>query len=293
MTDIVTTASKAVTNAANNTFKMVANVTNSTKSSMNSLLPLGVSKNITNSGSTGGDLYGTLFLYGGLVIFFFGVLYFFNKQLGEGLDFMIRSIRNLLGITTQPASFPDPPGQNNQPNPPQNNTPTAQQAIIEKILPVGSKEVYNVSSNTFSFYDAEPLCRALGAELATYDQVKESWNRGADWCNYGWVKGQMAVYPTQQSTYDKTQNGTPEQAGACGTVGINGGYFDNPGLQYGVNCYGPKPAQTSHDEKMLMEDGKIPTSPSQLLYDQQVQKFKKEAPSLFIKPFNDDRWFTR
>ena len=34
---------------------------------------------------------------------------------------------------------------------------------------------------------------AFDAELASYDQVKDAWQKGADWCNYGWVKGQAAA----------------------------------------------------------------------------------------------------
>ena len=62
---------------------------------------------------------------------------------------------------------------------------------------------------------------AFGAELATYDQVRDAWKSGADWCNYGWVKGQAAVYPTQQETYDKLQTGAEDQRMACGMPGVN------------------------------------------------------------------------
>jgi archaellum component FlaG (FlaF/FlaG flagellin family) len=59
---------------------------------------------------------------------------------------------------------------------------------LNNMLP-GKKEVFNIADNKYTYSDAEPLCKAFGAELATYDQVKEAWNNGADWCNYGWVKG--------------------------------------------------------------------------------------------------------
>jgi hypothetical protein len=95
---------------------------------------------------------------------------------------------------------------------------------MNKIMP--GTEVFNISSNRYTYNDAEPLCKALGAELATYDQVKDAWTKGADWCNYGWVKGQMAVYPTSEETYQKTQGGSEEGRQACGRPGINGGYFD-------------------------------------------------------------------
>ena len=38
----------------------------------------------------------------------------------------------------------------------------------------GKKEVFNVSRNIYTFHDAAAVCSAAGAELATYDQVKEA-----------------------------------------------------------------------------------------------------------------------
>ena len=166
---------------------------------------------------------------------------------------------------------------------PQNQT----QSIVEKVLP-GGKEVFNISSNKFTYYDAEPLCSALGAELATYDQVKEAWSKGADWCNYGWVKGQMALYPTSGDTFKKMQSGPEEGRGSCGQVGVNGGYFDNPELKYGVTCYGKKPPQTSHSAADVSKN--TPTSPSALAYEQKVHEFKAISDSIGILPFNNTSW---
>lgn len=94
--------------------------------------------------------------------------------------------------------------------------------MVEKVLP-GHKEVFNISKNAYTYYDAEPLCKALGAELATYEQVKNAFEGGADWCNYGWTKGQMAVYPTQKETWEHIQEGPEDQRNACGRPGVNGG----------------------------------------------------------------------
>lgn len=163
--------------------------------------------------------------------------------------------------------------------------------IVEKVLPSsmgGKKEVFNVSANRYTYYDAEPLCRALGAELATIDQVKEAWGKGADWCNYGWVKGQMAVYPTSKDTYDKLQKGPAEQAASCGKVGVNGGFFDNPELRFGVSCYGSKPAQSQNDEKVV--SGGVPMSPDALEIDKKIQQFKRETDSIGVLPFNSNSW---
>jgi hypothetical protein len=164
------------------------------------------------------------------------------------------------------------------------------QTLMEKILPGGSTggDVFNVSSNKYTYYDAEPLCKALGAELATYDQVKEAWNRGADWCNYGWVKGQLAVYPTGDETYKKLQAGPEEQRMACGTPGVNGGFFDNPEMRFGVTCVGKKPVQSKHDQDIAAKGA--PISPDAFAFDKKVSQFKSEADHIGILPFNGNSW---
>ena len=148
----------------------------------------------------------------------------------------------------------------------------------------GSKQVFNVSRNIYTFSDAEPLCRAFGAELATYDQVKHAYKAGADWCNYGWVKGQLAVFPTQKSTYEKLQAGPEEDRMSCGVPGVNGGHFPNENQRFGVNCYGVRPAKTALDERIAAADT------SDIAFDRQVNHFKAELDSIPVNPFNSDSW---
>ena len=244
-------------------------------------------------------------IFVGLVVLFLIAFSVFNKQIKQGYEYVTNSFQQSVGLNTQPSVVaPVIPIQGSvkevtvPPVPPQSVTPVqhaaTHQSIVEKILPSGgAAEVYNVAQNKFTYYDAEPLCKALGAELASYEQVKDAWSKGADWCNYGWVKGQMAIYPTQKNTYDKLQAGPADQKGACGTTGINGGYFDNPDMLYGVNCYGKKPSQSAHDEAQLMDEGKVPKSPETLKVDQMVNEFKDQADSLFVKPFSDAKWSTK
>lgn len=241
-----------------------------------------------------------------LVTLFLVVFSLFNTQIKQGYEYVTLAFQKSMGLNNNPPPPPPLPPFVPMPMPvtmpavaPQTITPAQDAAdkhnsIVERILPsTGANEVYNVSQNKFTYYDAEPLCKALGAELATYEQVKDAWGKGADWCNYGWVKGQMAVYPTQEETYDKLQAGSADQRRACGTTGINGGFFDNPDMLYGVNCYGKKPSQSAHDEQQLMAQGNIPRTPEALDADEKVNTFKSEADSLFVKPFNNDKWGTR
>ena len=170
-----------------------------------------------------------------------------------------------------------------------NKQPVGMESVIEKILPP-AKDVFTVSKNDFTYYDAAPLCKALGAELATYDEVKHAWQKGADWCNYGWVKGQMAVYPTQKSTYEELQQGPPDQRAVCGKPGLNGGHFDNPELKFGVTCVGKKPSQSQHDANQVMSGATRPLTASGIEFEKKVQQFKDESDTLGILPFNKERW---
>ena len=49
------------------------------------------------------------------------------------------------------------------------------------------KQVFNISNNIYTYDDAEAVCKAFGAELADYHQLKDWYQKGADWCNYGWT----------------------------------------------------------------------------------------------------------
>ncbi len=76
---------------------------------------------------------------------------------------------------------------------------------------------------------------------------------GADWCNYGWSEGQLALYPTQEDSFAKLEL-NPETRGQCGLPGVNGGYFENKNLKFGANCYGEKPEPSgSQQDKLLQE----------------------------------------
>ncbi len=159
---------------------------------------------------------------------------------------------------------------------------------VKEALP-DKKEVFNISKNIYTFNDAAAVCAAAGAELATYDQVKDAYDSGADWCNYGWIKGQMAVYPTQKKTYEKLQKGAAEFRNACGQPGVNGGYFDNPELRFGVNCYGTKPAQKASDE-ILDSQVALPQSPAELEFEKQVQRFRDQMDAATVLPFHKGKW---
>ena len=188
---------------------------------------------------------------------------------------------------------PEPPNRapiinviNHAPTP---SSPPEEANLIERILPE-RREVFNISANRYTFYDAEPLCKSLGAEIASYEQIKAAYEEGGDWCNYGWSAGQMALYPTQNDTWQKLQAGPEEQRMSCGKVGVNGGYFDNPELRFGVNCYGVKPVQKNHDASIVSNGDNYPESPETIEFDKKVAKFRGLADTIGILPFKKGTW---
>lgn len=151
-------------------------------------------------------------------------------------------------------------------------------------------EVFNVSRNLYTYEEAAPLCKAMGAELATYEQVSNAQKNGADWCNYGWTKGQMAVFPTSKKTWAKLQSGPPAHRNSCGKPGVNGGFFDNPELRFGVNCFGSKPNKKDTDELLNDTDFSVPPTAEQIEFDKKVEKFREQIGNVSILPWNRKKW---
>lgn len=150
---------------------------------------------------------------------------------------------------------------------------------------VGTKQVFNVSDNLFTYDDAEAVCRAYGSELATYEQVVDAYKKGANWCNYGWTKGQLALYPIQASFWQKYQDSDPEEAESCGMPGINGGYFENKNMQFGVNCFGVKRVPKGSEQ---MKSAYVSDKEREIR--EKVNLFKRQLKNWKLMPFNEDKW---
>lgn len=162
--------------------------------------------------------------------------------------------------------------------------PAAPTSIIPEPKSLEKKEVFNVGGNEFTYDEAPAVCAAYGADLATYDQVNDAYSAGAEWCGYGWTQGGMALFPTQQSTWELLQQETDvTKRTGCGRPGVNGGYFD-PQNKFGVNCYGVKPG--SKGQKFpLPIPGTDPAS-----FDKMVDKFKSMISKFSVSSFNRDGW---
>lgn len=141
------------------------------------------------------------------------------------------------------------------------------------------KQVFNVSNNLYTYEEAQSVCKAFDASLATYDQIENAYNSGGEWCNYGWSEGQMAYFPTQKSTWSALQN-NPKTQNACGRPGVNGGYIKNPYVRFGANCYGVKPKEPANWVKPSYE----------LELEPENDEYAQLRDGVTINSFNATEW---
>lgn len=151
------------------------------------------------------------------------------------------------------------------------------------------KQVFNIPGNEYVYEDAKALCSAYGARLATYKEVEDSYNKGGEWCNYGWSDGQMALFPTQQKTFDQLQK-IEGHENDCGRPGVNGGYIANPKVKFGVNCYGYKPRMTPEEEDLMANKPLYPKTMKDIAMENRVNYWKDKLSEILVSPFNHTSW---
>ena len=151
------------------------------------------------------------------------------------------------------------------------------------------KQVFNVPGNYYTYKDANAICNAYGSELATYQQIESAYNSGAEWCNYGWSADQLALFPTQQQTYNDLQN-IKGHENDCGRPGINGGYISNPDVRFGVNCYGYKPEINSEEEELMKNTTPYPETTEEIDMQKRVDYWKNKVDDILVSPFNYNTW---
>ena len=152
-----------------------------------------------------------------------------------------------------------------------------------------TKQVFNVPNNTYVYDDAKALCTAYGSRLATYEEVESAYNDGAEWCNYGWSEKQMALFPTQQKTYNNLQK-IKGHENDCGRPGVNGGFIADPNSKFGVNCYGYKPRMTPEEEEIMATRPIYPKTKKDAELEERVNYWKNKLSSILVSPFNHNTW---
>jgi hypothetical protein len=151
------------------------------------------------------------------------------------------------------------------------------------------EQVFHLPENKYTFENAKAICNAYGARLAKYEEMDEAYNKGAEWCSYGWSEGQMAFFPTQTESWNKLQQ-VKGHENDCGRPGINGGHFDNANLLFGVNCFGPKPHITTAEAERMRNTPLYRKNQKEITFDNKVDYWRNRLSELVIAPFNHNNW---
>ena len=192
-----------------------------------------------------------------------------NYFLGIQLTTVLKNLftKPEIGTTILKPEEDDYPGPAPPPGPGPNPGPGPGPGPKPK--PSNKPETYHVNGS-YDYSKAKAVCKAYNGQLATLDQIKNAFQKGAEWCDYGWSEDTMVLYPTQEKSWKEYQNtDDPHQ---CGIPGINGGYNKHINQRLGVNCYGVKPP------------GTMPIYPSPVT-------ITKTTPNLPVAPFNYTKWF--
>ena len=233
--------------------------------------------NVFNSSSESTTLNGngsstvlSIILGGVLIVVFllYGLQIFFDINLTAQLNNLFTDTPSLDLTVEQPGPGPEP-------------EPVPEIKI--------KKQVFHIPDNKYTYDDAQALCKAYGANLATYNQLEKAYKNGGEWCSYGWSDRQLALFPTQKDTWNYLQT-VEGHENDCGRAGINGGYIANPNVRFGVNCYGYKPKITQEESEIMQTASLYPKNLEDIKEEKQVNYWKQKIPDILVAPFNKNVW---
>ncbi len=232
---------------------------------------LGKDESVSDGSTSNGSMNILTVLLGGVVIAVLllnGLQYFFNINLTAQLN-------NLFSDT------------------PSLDLKVEQSEYEQEIAPVPEitikKQVFHVPGNKYTYDDANALCKAYGSRLATYDEVENAYNNGAEWCSYGWSEKQLALFPTQKETWNYLQT-VEGHENDCGRAGINGGYIANENVKFGANCYGYKPKITDTELDLMQTSPLYPRTLKDIKEEKRVDYWRRKIPEILVSPFNKNVW---
>ena len=151
------------------------------------------------------------------------------------------------------------------------------------------KQVFHVPNNTYTYDEADAVCKAYGARLASYNEVEDAYKNGGEWCGFGWSADQLALYPTQKATYDKLQKIKGHEHD-CGRPGVNGGFIKNKNVRLGINCYGDKPEITQAERRAMERADLYPKTKQDLKIAELVEHYRQKLTGIMVSPFNKSQW---
>ena len=239
---------------------------------------LGVAQgqDVTNSAKEAGKgiIFMEVLLWGVfiLLILLNGMSYIFNMD-------VTASIKNLFSKTPEIDIVVDPEDIV--------GNDTSEPSVVPEIKV--KKQVFHIPDNKYDYENSKAICQAYGGRLATWKELSDAYDKGADWCGYGWSDGQMALYPTQYDKWKHLQT-IDGHENDCGRPGINGGYIDNPNVKFGINCYGYKPKMNKDEADAMNNSSLYPKTQKELDFEKRVDYWKNKIPKILVSPFNNDNW---
>lgn len=207
-----------------------------------------------------------------LLVLINGMTYIFNIDITA-------SIRNLFSATPEIDIIVDPDDMAGDSTDPATTVPEIKL----------TKQVFHVPGNKYGYENGKAICKAYGGRLATWKELDNAFNKGADWCSFGWSDGQMALYPTQYDKWARLQKIEGHEHD-CGRPGINGGYIDNPNVKFGVNCYGYKPKITQEEAEAMKLAPLYPSTRRERAFDKRVDYWRDNLSQIQVAPFNHNNW---
>jgi len=252
---------------------------------------LGINANATNSQNSGGGLafiealMWAMFI---LLILLNGSRYFFGINVTASIKKLLSNEPEVDIIIHNPPSEDngdgngDGNGNGNGDGNGNGNGNSPPELIVKN-------QTYHIPGNVYTYDDAKALCKAYGARLASYKELEDSYTEGAEWCSYGWSAGQLALFPTQLSTWNKLKKHKGSENN-CGRPGINGGYIANPNVQFGANCYGFKPKIRPNEAKAMRNETLIPPNQDELAFNNKVANMRNSISNILVSPFNSSKW---
>ena len=226
-----------------------------------------------------------------MLIFIVIIIYGFHFEIVDWVYYiMYEAYEKSTSIFDKKSPSPSPSPPSPPPPQPSSVKTTPPTETKNSTTDYAKDEVFNIGNNLYTYDDAQSICTAYGARLATYDDIEKSYEAGGEWCNYGWSDGQMIFFPTQKDTWNKLQK-DPNKKNNCGRPGINGGYIANPYIKFGVNCYGKKPKPSDSDRLMMMNKNEDhSTTNNSAKIDPNVEKWKSLLSTLTINSYNNNEW---
>jgi hypothetical protein len=150
-------------------------------------------------------------------------------------------------------------------------------------------QVYHIPGNKYTYDNADAVCQAYGSRLATYDEMEDAYEEGAEWCSYGWSDKQLGLFPTQKKTWNHLQT-VDGHENDCGRPGINGGYIANKNVRFGANCFGYKPRITDEEKEQMDTASLYPKTVKDIEQEKRVDYWKRRIPEILVAPFNKKVW---